>query len=510
MFLSSNPPASDLQGSQDVGPAQGALESETYVERALPGTLSTRDLTFLFIIILFFITNVGNAAAGGPAGLALWVIGGIIFFIPCCIASAQLGVLFPHEGSIYSWTHRTFGGFMSFFVGFVAWVPGPLLILLTAELIVNILQGLNPKWLTTPWSQGVALLVIIIFSCIIAIQRHRTTQRMVNMIVPLILLATVLVFISGLVWMLHKQPSATDFGQTASWNPFTGANLPLFGVITLGYLGVNLPLNMGGELAAPRGRARRRAITGHILWGSLIVLGCYLLSTIGVLVVEGQNASFVLAAPINTVQMALGSIPGDITAVCIMATLFMATIVYNYVFARFLLVGSIDQRIPLRWGKLNRSRVPANAIILQAGVSCALAVLFFMVIPYVGVLAGPPAHLAASFYFVIAGTATVLWAFATIFLFVDLMWLIFRHKQELRPHRLFPTWVLLLSAMVGLIVGLGAIVDTILNSYDPPDIANNTWWYLVAGLTAVILVVGMVGGLLASGEATWQSMEKQE
>src|SRR6266699_455522 len=158
MLMSSNPPASDLRGAQDVRPATGALESESYVERALPGTLSTRDLTFLFIIILFFITNVGNAAAGGPAGLALWVIGAVLFFIPCCIASAQLGVLFPHEGSIYDWTHRASGRFMSFFVGFVAWVPGPLLILATAELVVNLLQGLNATWLLEPWQQGLALL----------------------------------------------------------------------------------------------------------------------------------------------------------------------------------------------------------------------------------------------------------------------------------------------------------------------------------------------------------------
>jgi len=507
--MSLKTPVGDLREPPEALSEKRALASESYVERALPGILSIRDLTFLFVIIVFFITNVGNAVAGGPAGLSLWVIGGILFFIPCSIASAQLGVLFPYEGSLYSWTHRTFGGFVSFFVGFIAWVSGPLLILATAELVINILQGLNAKWLTAPWSQGVVLLVIIIFSCIVAIQRHRTTQQMVNIIVPLLLLATALVSVSGLVWLLHKQPPATDFSQAASWNPFTAGDLPLFGVITLGYLGVNLPLNMGGELAAAHGRARRRAITRHLLWGSLIVLVCYLLSTIAVLVVEGQNASFVLAAPINTVEMALGPIAGDITAVCIMATLVMSTIVYNYVFARYLLVGSIDQRIPVRWGRLNRNRVPANAIVLQTCAACVLVILFFMVIPYVGILAGPPTHLAASFYFVLVGTATVLWAFATIFLFVNLLVLLVGHKgNDLRNHQLFPSWVLLLTSVVGLLVGLVAIVDTILNSYDPPDIANSTWWYLVAGLTAIVLVVGFIGGILASSEATWQDMER--
>ncbi|MBA2678052.1 MAG: APC family permease [Ktedonobacteraceae bacterium] len=125
-------------------PAEKALASESYVQQVLPGILTPRDLTFLFVIILFFITNDSNAVAGGPAGLALWLIGGLLFFVPCGIATAQLGILFPHEGSLYSWTHHTFGGFMSFFVGFVAWVPGPLLILANAELVVNMIQFVRP------------------------------------------------------------------------------------------------------------------------------------------------------------------------------------------------------------------------------------------------------------------------------------------------------------------------------------------------------------------------------
>src|SRR6266566_3475705 len=84
--MSLKTPVGGLEESPDALSANTALASESYVERALPGVLSTRDMTLLFIIILFFITNVGNAAAGGPAGIALWVIGAVLFFIPCGIA----------------------------------------------------------------------------------------------------------------------------------------------------------------------------------------------------------------------------------------------------------------------------------------------------------------------------------------------------------------------------------------------------------------------------------------
>src|SRR5437016_14654710 len=133
-----------------------------------------------------------------------------------------------------------------------------------------------------------------------------------------------------------------------------------------------------------------------------------------------------------------------------------------------------------------------------------------MVIPYVGVFPGPPAHLAASSYFILVGTATILWAFATTFLFVNLLVLLARRKQVLRSHQLFPTWFLLVSSMVGLLAGLGAIVDTLLNSYDPPDIGNTTWSLLVTGLTVLILLVGFIGAIVASSEASWQGMETLE
>jgi hypothetical protein len=32
------------------------------------------------------------------------------------------------------------------------------------------------------------------------------------------------------------------------------------------------------------------------------------------------------------------------------------------------------------------------------------------------------------------------------------------------------------------------------------------WLYVVSGLTAVILVIGIIGGILASSEASWQGM----
>ncbi|MGH2478362.1 MAG: hypothetical protein ACRDHW_01705, partial [Ktedonobacteraceae bacterium] len=60
---------STLNPAVSHAPTESHLPSEIYVERACPGILNRRDMTALFIVILFFITNVSSAVAGGAAGL---------------------------------------------------------------------------------------------------------------------------------------------------------------------------------------------------------------------------------------------------------------------------------------------------------------------------------------------------------------------------------------------------------------------------------------------------------
>jgi len=493
---------------------KSSLKSEDYVVKALPPVLKLRDLTAMFIVILFFITNVSSAVAGGPAGLTYWIVGALFFFIPCCLATAQLGVMFPHEGSLYSWTHKAFGRYGSFFVTFCAWIPCTILILATSDLAVSYIQGLNPNWLTEPWQQGMALLLIICFSAVVSLQRQKMIQNMVNLVVFLILTAVALVFISGLVWLAGGHKSATDFSQLSSWaitwspwwNPFTGAgNFGLFGTITLGYLGVNLPLNMAGEIAPGN---KRKAIIQHLIWGMVIVVTSYLLVTYAVLVVEGQNAAYALFAMVSTVDTALGRVAGNVTALCILATFVVATVVYNYIFARFLMVASIDQRIPKGVARLNRNRAPTGAILFQTIVSCTFVLLFFMVIPYLHVLGTKPADVANEVYFVVVGVATLMWAFATCFLFINILRLYAQDRETFRSHAIVSVPLQLLSAVIGLVVGFLAILDTLFNSYIPPLIPNGQWFLVVGLLTFILLILGALGSMLASGEAAWQSYEE--
>jgi amino acid transporter len=480
-----------------------ALPSEEYTAKAMPQILGTLDMTAIFLIIIFFITNATTAVAGGAAAFTYWIIGAATFFIPCVIATAQLGAMFPHEGSLYNWTHKAFGGYWSFFVAFCAWFPGVLVIISAGDLVVAYIQGLNSNWLVEPWQQGIVLVIFTVCTGILATQRFRTVQNMVNIVIGLTFLGVFLIGLAGVIWLAEGHASATSFSHLSdwsiNWSPTQG-NLSLFGLITLAYLGVEVPLNMGGEIV------ERKVVTRHLLWGMVLVLVGYFIATFSVLVVEGQTNGAVAFALVSTVDTVLGKTIGNITVICLMSCFVLAAVAYNCAYSRLLLVASIDKRLPVSVGRLNKYRVPASAITFQTIVATVFAALVFFAVPYV-IKLGSPINLSTEIYNILLASSTLVWAISTLFLFVNITRFYFRDRLWFIRQAIFPLPVLGISIVLGSISCLLAIFGTLLYSWTSL-ISNNQWWYIIGGLTVICLMIAAIGSLFASSEAAWEDMSK--
>jgi amino acid transporter len=490
--------------STQKGVWRDQLLSEEYVVKTMPQIAGTLDLTATFVLIIFFITNVASAVQGGAGTFVFWIVGGITFFIPCVIASAQLGHMFPHEGSLYNWTHRAFGGYWSFFVAFCAWFPCILLMITAADVVVGYLQGLNPNWLVPPWQQGLVLLLIIALSGVMAIQRLRTVLNIVKVTLGLAFLAVLLVGIAGVVWLLQGHHAVASF-RTASdwgfaWNPQGYYTLALFGFITQAYLGIEVPLNIGGEMVG------RHVVTRHLLWGTVLVFVGYFVATFGVLIVLGTTQSGNPFALVATVDAALGKGVGNIAAILIMLNFVVTPCVYNYAYARLLLVGGIDQRLPARIARLSKYRVPANAIIFQTIVAIVFTVVLYIVAPSFTNEANA-ATLNSDVYNVVISASTLVWAISTAFLFINLAKFYFNDRQAFRKQLIFPMPVLWTCIVLGTATCIVSIVGTLLYSLIPQQIDNNHWWIIVGGITFVCIVVAAIGSMLASSEADWQKLK---
>jgi amino acid transporter len=419
--------------------------------------------------------------------------------------------MLPQEGSLYNWTHKAFGGYWSFFVAFCAWFPGVLVIISAGDVIVSYIQGLNAHWLVEPWQQGIVIVAVIAFSGILAVQRYRTVQNVVNVVIGLTFLGVILIGLAGIVWLAQKHAPATSFSHSSDWSVIWSggsANIYLFGLVTLAYLGVEAPLNMGGEIIGSGDEAgtKRKVITGHLLWGTLLVLIGYFIAAFGVLVVEGPSNGATPFALVSTVNTALGTVMASIAAIGIMSFFVMAAVVYNYTYARLLLVAGIDRRLPVNIARLNKYRVPANAIVFQTVVAVIIAALVFFVVPYV-VQIGKPADLTTQVYNVMLASSTLVWAISTCFIFVNIAKLYLRDKVAFLKQLIFPMPVLLISIVLGSLSCLVAIVGTLFFSWTSL-ISNSQWWYIIGGLTGICLIIAAIGSMLASSEALWEDLSK--
>lgn len=477
------------------------LPSEDYIRKAMPRRLGVFDMTMTFLMVMFFINNPVGTVGAGFATFTYWVIGALVFYVPCIIATNQLGTMFPNEGSLYNWTQKALGSFWSFFVGVSFWVAGILGMVSSAGIAVTFLQGLNSTWLAEPRLQGVLIVLILIFSSILSMQQFRVVQVLVNMTTLLMLCVIALLGLAALVWLVIGHPMVTSVTHVGDLAIRPG-NYVLFSTVIFAYLGVNVPMTMGGEITSIQ------VVSRHLFRGGLLVLVSYMVVTIALLVVQGPHAA--IQGPfsiISTIDQVFGKFAGNITCTCVVAFFIVFTALLNSIFGRLLLVGAIDRRLPLWLGKLDENRVPLNAVMFQTTVAVVFAAFVFL-LPYL-ISLGNPVNLANELFTVSLYAHSMIWAISSLFLFINLLVLYLRNRQRFHAQRIFPMPVLWACIIVAPIACVLAIIVTLSHSPIAQQIPTSAWGYIVGGLTVLWLIFAAIASMLASSEAAWEDQSNE-
>src|SRR5262249_18077962 len=156
------------------------MVSETVAPTLVGRVLNSFDLVVIFVALVLFITNASTVPFAGSAEYFFWGLGFLTLLIPGAFVIGQLGRMFAEEGSLYVWTHKALGSFWGFFAGFAAWWPGVLVMILAGSLVVTLSQSINPDLFGRPWQQGLIVLAVLWFSCVLGTLRFRLTQNYVN------------------------------------------------------------------------------------------------------------------------------------------------------------------------------------------------------------------------------------------------------------------------------------------------------------------------------------------
>lgn len=428
--------------------ATTADEREMVSEKLAPVLLTTKhltafDLTVIFVGIVLFINNSAGLAPNGPSMFIVWIIAFLTFLIPGNLVTAQLGRMFPEEGSLYVWTHKALGSFWGFFAGFVAWWPGPMGMTFSGVLVVGYIGFVcDGKCLTESWQQGLAILAVLWFSAYLSILRQRVSQNYVNIVTVFYASAIFLMGLAGVIWLLDGNASATSFASE-NWNPFVYSNFTAYSFAVLALLGIEVPLNMGVEIAS------EASIKKYLFWGAIVVMVAYLWTTWSNMVVVGvpEGYDFVTGGPLG-VSLAIGSGLGKVMAL-ILAWFFLSNCaIYNYSFARLLFVSGLEKRMPHQIAAVNKNRVPANAVLLNTVLASLIVIATYFIF---GEATGGDLYIP---FFALYAAVTVIWCTSMVLLFADVFFVKRSFPQKFEEARSIPLGWLYVCTVVGLLANV--------------------------------------------------------
>ena len=444
--------------------------------------LGSFDLLVIFIGIVLFINNSAALETNGPSMFIIWALAFLTFLIPGNIVTAQLGRMFPEEGSIYVWTQKALGPFWGFFAGFVAWWPGIFGMVFAAALVTFYLQFVcDGECLTEPWQAGLVILAVLWFSAYLSILRQRVSQNYVNVVTVFYASAIFVMGLAGVVWLLDGNPSVTSFAS-ANWDPFVYSNYTAFSFAVLALLGIEVPLNMGVEIKD------EKSIKYYLFWGAIVVMVAYLWTTWANMVVVGnpEGYDFTTGGP-GGVSLAIGEGLGKAVALVLVWFFLSNCAIYNYSFARLLFVSGLEKRLPAQIGKVNKNKVPANAVIMNTVLASVIAIACYFVF---GELTNQDVFVP--FYALYAGV-TVIWCTSMVLLFADIFFLRRTHPRRFEDARRLPLGFLYACAIVGLLANVLAAVWIFTGTWYAGGFETLSEWN---AWVIPIVVVSAIAGIL--------------
>jgi amino acid transporter len=238
-----------------------------------------------------------------------------------------------------------------------------------------------------------------------------------------------------------------------------------------------------------------RAITRYLFWGSLVVIAAYLLGTFGVMTavqpISAQGSPAAIAEAVRAGFGPLGSLLGVLVTLIFIGFFVFATTVYNYSFARLIFVSGLDQRLPAFMSRLNRSRVPAVAVLVQSLIATMLTLLLFVILPYTLPLGMTAADLSTVVYIIPQASIVVIWCLSMVMLFVNVLIIRRKYRAAFEAVRLAPDWLFTLCSTAGVLASTAGIVVT----FTAP------WTNLVTARAWLLWIGGLVVGSLLLGVA---------
>ncbi|HUL15809.1 MAG TPA: amino acid permease [Terriglobales bacterium] len=288
-------------------------------------TLRLRDLLLLFVgsVIgsgIFLTPGIILRQVDGSVGLSLlvWLAGGILSLLGA-LTYAELAAANPEAGGLYCYIRDGFGRLPAFLYGWCLFlVIAAATIAALARAFVEYLAEIVPL---RSWEQTILALVMIGAVTVVNIRGTRESSDLQNW-TTLIKAGLVVLLSAVLLSMGHH---AGDVGASMGTELRGTALFSRFGLAMItvlwAYEGWQFGTYSAGEVVEPQ-----RVFPRAFLFGSLILIGLYMIAVVAYLLAlgpAGATASDTIAA--TAAKAVLGSWAGKFVAATILISVFSAT-----------------------------------------------------------------------------------------------------------------------------------------------------------------------------------------
>jgi amino acid transporter len=449
----------------------------------LPRVLTLRDLVLFNIVAVLSLRWTATAAAAGPSSLTLWVLAGLLFFIPQGLAVSYLSVRFPQEGGIYFWSKRAFGEAHGFMCGWCYWINNILYypnLLMSTAVIGTYMIGRGDTSLMGNWTY---ILVATLSALWLAVGLNVVGLKTGRWLQNIGALGT---YIPGAVLIgfgLHAaltRGSATPITlQSITPNFRDMSALNLWASIAFAYAGLELCAVMGDEIKNPR-----RTLPRSIYISAPFIAFLYIAGTASVLWLVPSSEVHIVSGFFQAMAAGARDLGGLGWIIPVAATLYVLGNVGGLGAwltgpARIAFVIGLDRYFPPAFGRVHpRWKTPYVVILTQGGLAT-----IFLLLSVLG--RGTTVEKA---YLIVLDTMLLIYFIPYLYLFV--CYLVVRMRETVPERSSWREgkatgWVIGLS---GLLLTLGAmLVATI-----PPTDTADPWMFRlkVIGGAALFVFLG--------------------
>jgi glutamate:GABA antiporter len=459
----------------------------------LPRVLTLRDLVLFNIVTVLSLRWTATAAAAGPSSLTLWVLAGLLFFIPQGLAVSHLSARYPNEGGIYYWTKQAFGEGHGFMCGWCYWINNILYypnLLMSTAVIGTYIIGRGDTSLMENWTYimvaTLGALWLAVWLNVVGLKTGRWLQN----VGALGTYAPGAVLIGFGLHAALTRGSATPITLKSITPDLSDMSaLNLWASIAFAYAGLELCAVMGDEIKNPR-----RTLPRSIYIAAPFIAFLYIAGTASVLWLVPSSDVHVVSGFFQAMAAGARDLGGLAWIIPMAAALFVLGNVGGIGAwltgpARVAFVMGLDRYFPPAFGRVHpRWKTPYVAILTQA----VLATIFLML----SVLGkGTTVEKA---YLILLDTMLLIYFIPYIYLFV--CYLVVRLRETVPGEYSGQggkagAWAIGLS---GLLLALGAmLVATI-----PPTDTADPWMFRLKVIGGAGLFVVLGGAVYWRGRRT--------